>query len=220
MAVQTPVAIVLCAGCAVGGLLAGVWLGRKSVPTAPAVTAEVHAVRMAPTPAPGASATLTPTTPPAPTETPRVVAPTESDVAVAQRLAGLAGPDLATALCRVEQQANPEITFAALERNAARFDTQVGVFRGKVLEIQDIPNESGSFLRLGLDSWGQRVIAVITYVRPPDTVVRGRRVKVYGRMANTFAYTSQAGWNITIPRMNAVAVVRDTDAPRCPATPR
>jgi hypothetical protein len=84
-----------------------------------------------------------------------------------------------------------------------------------VLEIQDIPNDGGTFLRLGLDSWGQRVIAVFTYVTPPDTVVRGRRVKVYGRMANTFAYTSQAGWNISIPRMNAVAVVSDSLAPRC-----
>lgn len=214
MPVQTPLAVVMTVGGTVAGLLLGVLVGRQSTSPRPAVTSEARAAQAVSAPA-SASAAMTPVPAAAPHQ-PRVVAPTESDAIDALRISRMSDAERASALCVVERQANPDITFAALERNAARFDTQVAVFRGKVLEIQDIPNDGGSFLRLGLDSYGQRVIAVFTYLTPPDTVVRGRRVKVYGRMANTYSYTSQAGWNITIPRLNAVAVVGDADAPRCP----
>ena len=67
-----------------------------------------------------------------------------------------------------------------------------------------------------MDHYGEDVLAVFTYVQPDEAVVSGRRVRVYGRLMDTFSYQSQAGWNLTIPRMNAVAVVLDSAVPRRP----
>lgn len=132
---------------------------------------------------------------------------------LAHRLAGLSGEELVGELWNIEGQTDSSVTFAGLQRNAERFTGRPVLFRGTVLEINDIPT-GGSFLRLGVGHYGADAIAVFTYETPPETVVARSRVRVYGRMAGSYSYTSQAGWNITVPRLHAVAVVRDADVPR------
>lgn len=139
------------------------------------------------------------------------------DLVIARRLALATGAQRDALVCEVERQANRDVTFAGLQRNANRFSGELAVFTGRVLEIQDIPGGTGSFLRLGLNSSMTNVLAVITHLPPADNVVTDRRIRVYGRMAGSYSYTSQAGWNITIPRMDAVLALRTDDAPSCPA---
>jgi len=136
-----------------------------------------------------------------------------NDQLVARNIASMSGEQLVGALWDLERTTVDQPTFAQLERNADRYSGRRAIFSGEVLEIQDIPHESGSFLRVGIDDYGQRVLAVFTYERPSDEVTRGHRVRAYGALAGSFTYESQARYEITIPRLNAVAVVL-TSVPR------
>ncbi len=143
--------------------------------------------------------------------------PSDLDLAraAAARVATLRGEELVTALSRFESQVQSSPTFAQLERNADRYRGQFAIYTGRVLEIQDIPSENASFIRLGLDEYGQHVIAVVTLAPPGDEIVRDRRIRVYGALAGTYSYQSQAGWNLTIPRLDAIAAVLNS-VPRRP----
>ena len=179
--------------------------GRQSAPRSTA----------RPVVAPVASATpmLQPVVPPStPTTATRH---TPSDAEIAARISTLSGEELIGELWTIDQVSDPSVTYDLLSRNAARQTGKIVVFTGKVLEIQDLP-QGGSFIRLGLGSYGQRPVAVFTYVAPPDDVLQNRRVRAYGTIAGTFEYTSQAGWNLSIPRLDAVAVVRDNIPRRAP----
>jgi hypothetical protein len=150
---------------------------------------------------------------------PRAGIARENDGQVAARIAALSGEELVGALWDLESRVGAPVTFAQLERNADRYTGTPAIFTGEVLEIQDVPDSTGSFLRVGLNYESTRVLAVFALAAPGDDVVRGRRVRVYGTLAGTFSYHSQAGWDITIPRINALAVVRDS-VPRRAARPR
>lgn len=80
------------------------------------------------------------------------------------------------------------------------------MFTGRVLEIRDLP-EGGSFMRIGMDRYGLRALAVFALLRPGDDVVRDARVSAYGFAGGEFTYTSTMGATLTIPRVNATAVV-------------
>lgn len=181
--------------------------------------------RSTPVPAPVLSPAATrppPAQPPVTRPDPAAVAEAAAErevaalVARSARIAAMTGEELVGTLWEIEQRADPSVTYAMLERNADRYAGRGVVFTGEVLEIQDIPDEPGSFLRVGVGSDGAHPLAVVTLARPPDDVVRGRRVRVYGLLNGTFSYRSQAGWEITIPRLTAVAVVR-ASVPRRPA---
>mgnify|MGYP003526711546 FL=1 len=202
--------VVLGAGVAmlVVAALVGAYSAGRQGDVRPTVQ-PVAAMAVAPVAAPMA---LVPTAAPV-----RVEPATPSDAQLAASLAALSGEALVGRLWEIEAASNPNVTYAMLMRNAARQAGQIAVFAGRVLEIQDLP-DGGSFVRLGLG--GERVLAVFTYVEPAADLVQGRRVRAYGTLAGTFEYTSQAGWNITIPRMNAVAVVSDGVPRRAARAPR
>lgn len=130
---------------------------------------------------------------------------------VALRTAGrAAGQARADELAAQEVQgATPGMTFDALERNPERWRGKYGVFSGRVLEIRDLP-EGGTFLRLGVDRYGLRALAVYALLRPGDDVLRGARVSVYGFGGGEFTYTSAMGATLTIPRVNAIAVAPES----------
>lgn len=196
--------------------LVGAYTAGRRGDSRPAVLPVVQQAPSAMVPVPAQA----PTVQPVPAAPSRPAAPTDAEIA--QRLATLQGEELVGELWQIENLANPGITCAMLQRNAARHAGQIVVFTGEVLEIQDLP-QGGSFVRLGLNYSGDHALAVFTYVEPSDEVVQGRRVRAYGALAGTFEYTSQAGWNISIPRMNAVAVVPNSvprRAPRAARAPR
>lgn len=153
---------------------------------------------------PSASTSPVPATPPTPEPDPaqaRIAAFT----ARARQLQSLNGRALAAELSTFEQTADP-VTYAMLKRNADRFRGRNAVFSGRVLEIQDTP-DGGAFLRLGMGEYGENVLAVVAAVQPSESVVERSRVRVYGTLAGSYTYRSQAGWTITIPSLLAVAVV-------------
>lgn len=171
-----------------------------------------------PTVAPvAAAATLRPIAAPAPAEPTPPARHIPTDAEIALRISSLSGEALIGDLWSIDQ-VSENVPYDLLARNAARQAGKVVVFTGRVLEIQDLP-QGGSFIRLSLDSYGARVVAVFTYVEPPDDVLQNRRVRAYGTTAGAFEYTSQAGWNISIPRVNAVAVVNNNVPRRAPRDP-
>lgn len=137
----------------------------------------------------------------------------ETDADLARRVNALPPDGFARAICTLETRANTAVTGAALARNASRFEGELVAFNGTVYEVQDVPG-GGTFLRVSMGS-SEHIVAVIAPVQPPDDVLANARVRVWGRMAGTFSYTSQAGWNITIPKLIAYAVYPRRDAPNC-----
>lgn len=170
--------------------------------------------QVSPPPSPRATPTPVAPTPPAEPE-PAVAAESNGDIA--RRISGLSGDALVGALWDLEQRTVPAPSYALLERNPDRFNGQAVIMSGEVLEIQDVPQAGGAFIRLGLGDSATHALAVFALAPPGDDIVRGRRVRVYGVLGGTFSYASQAGWEITIPRLNAVAVVR-SNVPRRPAS--
>lgn len=153
----------------------------------------------APLPAP-------PPPPPPPTEAELLLARMRDE---ARAFAALDGRALDDALLTWAADA-ADVSYASLERNpTAHFGERV-VFSGRVLEIRDLP-EGGAFLRLGTGSYGSDPLWIETFERPSEEIVTDRRVRAYGYLAGPHTYTSEAGWNITIPSMLGVAVVRRTD---------
>lgn len=176
---------------------------RSSAPTATAPTPELRPV-VAPTqaePVPGA-------TPPAPRRT--------RDEMEAMRIASLSPEQRDGALCLFEGAANPDVTFSLLERSPQRFDRRTWVFNARAIQVQDVPGDAGTFALMSLDTYANQVVAVFTYVRPPDSVVARRRVRVYGRIFGTYEYQTIGGQNRSVPKVLAVAVIPRDEAPRCP----
>lgn len=206
----------------VAALIVGVAIGVSIRPPPPNVAAPPAAAALAPAVRPDP-----PRAPPsAPAPPPLAAAPAPvaqggdtparerlGDAEAAANIAQRSPADRDRALCAIEAQANPSITGAALARNADRYTGEVVAFNGEVYEVQDAPG-GGTFLRVSMGS-SSHVNAVLAPVAPPDTVLERVRVRVWGRMAGTYSYTSRAGWNITIPKVIAFAVLPRRDAPNC-----
>lgn len=117
----------------------------------------------------------------------------------------LGGGELVAALGAWQAGAS-DISYAQLERNAETYRYRKAVFSGRVLEIRDLPG--GSFVRLATRGYDD--IIWVEPLRPPsETIVADSRVRVYGYMFGTHSYRSQAGWEITLPQMAAVAVIEE-----------
>lgn len=119
------------------------------------------------------------------------------------------------ALCAIEEQSDPTVTFGLLDRSPQRFEGHLWTFSGDAIQVEDVPGEDGSFLLVSLDEYGSNIVAVFTYRPPADSVVADRGVRVYGRIGGTFEYTSRNGQNRSVPRVFAVSVLRTNEAPRC-----
>jgi hypothetical protein len=198
---------------AVVGIAIAYGLGQQSASPPPLVVTQA-----APSPA----------LPPAvPAPTPAIAAPPPLQPAVrspealldemhasAVRIAGLQGEELVGALWRMEGTVTDRVTYAQLERNAERYTSTPAIYSGEVLEIHD--QDEGAFLRIAVDDNYDHAMAVIAIVPPADSVVRGRRVRVYGVLAGSFSYTSQANYELTIPRIIGIAVVPASTPRRAP----
>lgn len=141
---------------------------------------------------------------------PREVAMASEITRTAERWARLP-PEQFQAELRAWEGSAQEVTYAQLERNAMTHIGKRVVYRAGILEIRDEPDGS-STMRAGLrrryGTWDDPIW--VTALNPPDdTVVAGSTVWVYGLIIGTRSYQSQAGWNISIPEVAAVAVVRE-----------
>lgn len=186
----------------------------SAAPAAPAATpasaAPAPQLAMAPMPDPAL-----PTDPaPIPQRQPPVRRVTD-DSMVAGRIGAMEGAQREAALCAIVAQSDPTVSAGLLERNPLRFFGHLWTFDAEVIQIEDVSGAMGSFLLVMLDDEANSVVSVTTYVRPDDTVVTGRRVRVYGRIAGTYTYETRSGSESTVPKVLATAVVQRRDAPRC-----
>jgi hypothetical protein len=170
-------------------LAVGIRLGRDAGPVASA-------------PAPSAP-------PPVPSE-PAIPSPTPDQVILSTwafegaRLDALTGPILVHELYEWAGP-GPWPTYAQLQRNAEAHRREKAVFVGEILEIHDMPS-GGSYMRLATRGY-EDVLWVETVRNAPEALVARSRVRAYGYLMGTKSYSSQAGWQMTIPQMAAVAVV-------------
>ena len=100
-----------------------------------------------------------------------------------------------------------DVPYGLLERNPEAHLGDPVVFSGRVLEIRDLPG-GGTFLRVGTGSYGSDPLWIETFVAPSEDIIADTRVRVYGYLSGPHSYTSEAGWNITIPSVIGLAVVR------------
>lgn len=111
------------------------------------------------------------------------------------------------------RRVNREITIEKLKKNASRYTGDVWAFSGRVLQIFEEGNATGA--RIGTGSWDAEAV----WVEASFTTefVEDNRVFVVGTLQGTHSYTSQAGWEITIPKLTAVAIVKPADGAKLKA---
>lgn len=211
-------AIIIAAIVVAGGVMAAAIFAFRPAPpgvavAAPAATAPVP---LAMRPLPPSLAPRAPSVPePADPDPPEAPVVNAADRDTARRIAAMDVANRDAALCAVEAQSDATITFGLLDRDPRRFDASLWTFRGRAIQVEDLPDLNATFILVSLDSYASQIVAVGTYVRPPDNVVADRRVRVYGRIAGTYTYTTRNGQERTVPRVLAVGVLHQDDAPRC-----
>jgi len=104
-----------------------------------------------------------------------------------------------------------EVPYGSLERGADTYAGQQVIFRGRVVEIHDRPN-GGSWMRIATRGSYANIYWVESLVRAPPSVTARASVLVVGKLAGTFTYQSQSGWNITLPAALAYAVIPASEA--------
>ncbi|SEN02801.1 hypothetical protein [Lihuaxuella thermophila] len=97
------------------------------------------------------------------------------------------------------------VKYGQLEKSPDKYIGKNVKFRGQVLEIQE--SNGIGFMRIavtyrGYDIWDFNDVVWVNYFGSTDAVEEDI-VTVYGTMMEQKTYTSQAGWTITIPQMNA-----------------
>ncbi len=160
----------------------------------------------------GAPAAPPPTVPLLPLPPPPPPPPTEAELLLARMRAeslvfsALDERDLDAAIEEWTAGA-ADVPYSLLQRSPTAHFGERAVFSGRVLEIHDLPG-GGTYLRLGTGSYGSDPLWIETFERPADDVLADTRVRAYGYLSGPHTYTSEAGWEITIPSMLGVAVVR------------
>jgi hypothetical protein len=91
------------------------------------------------------------------------------------------------------------IDFKQLDKNPDRYAGEFVKYTGEIIQILEGDNLTN--IRLALDDWGNEVI-YIEYEGYTDFVEEDT-VTIYGEIYGSHTYTSQAGWNITLPAIIA-----------------
>lgn len=99
------------------------------------------------------------------------------------------------------------IGYVHLKKNAKRYAGKPIALTGKIIEIQE--GEEGTFARVGLNGNNDDVFAV--GARFQTDFVENNWIGITGYLAGAFEYTSQAGWNVTIPAVAARHIVSKRD---------
>lgn len=99
-----------------------------------------------------------------------------------------------------EQKASAKsIDFAHLDKNPDRHIGEYVTYTGEILQIME--GNGVTNIRLALDDWGNDVLFV-EYNGYTD-FIDGDTVTIYGTVDGSYTYTSQAGWEITLPNIMA-----------------
>lgn len=106
--------------------------------------------------------------------------------------------------------AESKITYEQLKKNAERYDGEPWAFNGRVFQIQESGGQTGALV--SLDAWGNKMMRVEANFT--TDFVEKDQVYVVGYLGGNYSYTSIAGWNITIPLLEARAILKPSEAAR------
>lgn len=93
-----------------------------------------------------------------------------------------------------------KITYAHLTKNAMKYQFSPYKITGHILEITERDNLTSA--RVAIDWYGNMVFWVVA--PGENEFVQGDWIDAVGFLTGVYSYTSQAGWNITIPEMISV----------------
>jgi hypothetical protein len=116
----------------------------------------------------------------------------------------------------VEQVLHSPITYAKLKKNSSPYRGMVWGFTGKILEIYE--QDGATIARVGVGPWGTDPVFVKGKFTTP--LVENDRCYVVGKIDDDYTYESQAGWNISIPSVFAVAMGTPAEGERFKAAAR
>jgi hypothetical protein len=102
------------------------------------------------------------------------------------------------------------ITYEKLKKNADEYDSYPWAFMGKVFQIQESGGRTGALI--SLDAWGNKTMWVTANFT--TEFVEKDQVYVVGYLAGNYSYTSVAGWNLTVPAIEARAILKPSEAAR------
>lgn len=105
---------------------------------------------------------------------------------------------------------NPKVTYEQLKKNADRYEGEPWAFNGKIFQIQE--SEGHTFALVSLDAWGNKTVAVKADFT--TDFVEKDQVTVVGYVAENYSYTSVAGWELTVPTIDARAILKPSEAAR------
>ena len=101
-----------------------------------------------------------------------------------------------------------KVSYKQLEKDPNSFSGTVTTFTGQVLQIQQSGNDGVMRLSVtnkGYGIWSPSDVIYVTYHQPTDAV-DDDIVSVTGTLTGSETYTSQAGFQITIPSMDVCSV--------------
>lgn len=135
---------------------------------------------------------------------PEAVAPQQEEDIGARVAAGRPTPEDIKLLLKLAEANEKKITFAHLKKNADKYKGEPWAFRGKILEIAEVSGRTRA--RIAIDAYGQKVM----WVEAPFTTdfVEDNTVDLVGVLHGSFSYTSQAGWNLSIPALVAAKITK------------
>lgn len=102
------------------------------------------------------------------------------------------------------------ITYEKLKKNADEYDSYGWEFTGKVSQIQESGGRTAALV--SLDAWGNKTMWVTANFT--TEFVEKDQVYVVGYLAGNYSYTSVAGWNMTVPAIEARAILKPAEAAR------
>lgn len=193
----------------VGGfmLLVGIVAGVAAVVRRPSASAQRNLQPVAhalPAPNPQPDTAPPPISPAVGDHAPAMpVATTAAEALTLKVLKGaLSDGDLKTLV--IEATANRSITYAHLKKNTDRYKWKPWRLYGRIVEISERDGTTRG--RVSLSDWQDQVLF---FEYPGETdFVQNNVVEMVGVLASTFDYTSQAGWNISIPAIAVAAITK------------
>lgn len=99
------------------------------------------------------------------------------------------------------------ITYPMLEKSAEKYAGLPFTFYGSIVEIQE--TEGTTSARIHMRGHSDDILFV--ECRSSTPALKRNEVMVIGYLAGRYSYTSQAGWNITIPAFAARAIITEKE---------
>jgi len=127
---------------------------------------------------------------------------------VASKNQPLSPPANEESLQELVNSIDKDITYEHLKKNADKYSGQAWAFTGKIFQIQE--NGGQTVAIVSLDVWGDKLM----YVTADFTTdfVDKDQVYVVGTLVGNHSYKSVADWDVTIPAINARAILKPKDA--------